>query len=383
MARAAVAFLLFVALASPAFAQGKPAPPDQPLQEARKKSLEELGKLRELMAKSGYKGEVDDVDSTIKRIMEPEKAIKAAGLATAWPGDDKHEEILKAWSEAGDKLAAIFTEAAGKLDGALKEEAEILSGWFTSWSHVADGIRRLNARRKFCKLTPVMEDWSGSMAGYLHGRYLQLNKNDPSTAGLGAHNENPKLPGATNDGAWAAGGILGGGPAAYCMDGWLGSAYHRDPVLSRNTSRVCFGGLAPNGWWSCRNAGGGGGQALGDIISFPGDGDTDISPTFGGEGPNPLQKFGETSSGTLFSVEFLRGKPKKPVVRLLEPDGTSVELYDIQSYPMIMAAKKPLKPATKYTIDIAGQDGTKVVITFTTSDGRGIPVPGNGQAPPK
>ncbi len=380
MTRAVVA--LFLALAVPAFAQGKPPAPDAPLQAARKQAAEEVGKLRELMAKNGFKGEVDDCDGVLKRIFEPDKEIKPAGIATAWPGDERHEELLKAWSEAGDKLAAIYAEAVGKLEAPYKEEAEILAGWFGSWAHVAKGVRHLNKRRKFCKLSPVMADWSGSMGGYMHGRYLEMNKGNPSTAGLGAHNEDPKLPGYTNEGASAARGILGGGTAEGCMDGWLGSAYHRDPVLNRNCSRVCFGGLPPYGWWSCKAAGGGGGQALGDVISFPGDGDTDISPVFGGEGPNPLAPFGETRSGTLFSVEFLRGKPKKAVVRLLDPDGKPVDLYEIQKLPMIYAAKQPLKFASKYTIEITGQEGARVTISFTTAEGREMPAgmgAGNGQ----
>ncbi|MCC6739460.1 MAG: hypothetical protein IT452_10470 [Planctomycetia bacterium] len=375
------AVFLFLAVSSAAFAQGKPPSPDAPLQEARKKALEELGKLRELMAKGGYKGEIDDCDSVVKRILEPGKEIKPAGVATPWPGEERHEEILKAWSESGDRLAAIYAEAVPQLQAPFKEDAEILAGWFASWAHVAKGVRHLNARRKFCKLTPVMADWSGSMGGYMHGRYLAMNKDEPSTAGLGAHNEDPKLPGYTNEGAAAARGILGGGTAESCMDSWLGSAYHRDPVLNRNCSRVCFGGLPPYGWWSCKAAGGGGGQALGDVISFPGDGDTNISPVFGGEGPNPLAKFGESRSGTLFSVEFLRGKPKKPTVRLLDPDGNSLDLYEIQTLPMIYAAKKPLKFNTKYTIEIAGQDGSRVTISFTTAEGQLMPGmrPDNGQ----
>jgi hypothetical protein len=369
MTRAAFVILFLAAACSSSFAQAKTPPPNQPLMDARKKAAEEIGKMRASMDKAGYKGEVDDCDSILKKVLEPDKLINDKGIATPYPGDERLEELMKAWGEFGDKLAAIYTEAAGQLEGAAKDEAEMFSGWFDSWKHVAKGVLHLNKRRKFCKLTPVMADWSGSMGGYLHGRYLAKNANDKSTAGLGAHHEDNKLPGYTLEGASAAGGILGGGSSEYVMDSWLGSEYHRDPVLSRNCSRVAFGGLPPNGWWSCKNAGGGSGSALAEVITFPGDGDTDISPVFGGEGPNPLDKYGMSSSGTLFSIDFLRGKPKKPTVKLLDPDGASIELLTIGTAPMSFVAKAPLKENTKYVVEVLGQDGTKFSFSWTTGTG--------------
>lgn len=370
MVRAALFLLL---AAASAFAQA--AAPGKALQEARKKAAEELNTMKADMLKQGFKGEADDCDSILAKLLTPDKLINEKGMSTPYPGDDKLKDLMKAWAELGDRLKAIYTEAAGQLEGAAKEECEMFAGWFVSWRDVGNGVLHLNARRKFCKLTPVMADWSGSLGGYLHGRYLAKNANEPSAQGLGAHKEDMKLPCFTLEGAAAAGGILGGGSSERCMDGWLGSAYHRDPVLSRNCSRVCFGGLSPNGWWSCRTAGGGSGQALGDVITFPGDGDTDISPVFGGEGPNPLQKFGMTDSGTLFSIEFLRGQLKKPTVKLTDADGKEAELLEIQRFPMIFAAKSALKENTKYTVTLTGQDGAKFSFSFTTSGNPFAPRP--------
>jgi hypothetical protein len=374
MTRAAVLCLLLTA--SSVFAQGKPAAPNAPLLEARKKALEEIAKLKGAMAQLGYKGEMDDCDSITKKILEPSKSINDKGMGTPYPGDEKLVELMKAWGEAGDRLSAIYKDAAGQMEGEPKDEAEMFAGWFESWSHIGKGVLHLNRRRKFCKLTPVMADWSGTLGGYLHGVYMAKNRENRA-AMSDPHHEDGKLPGYTLEGAAAAGGILGGGSAEYVMDSWLGSEYHRDPVFSRNCSRVSFGGLAPNGWWSCKNGGGGSGNVLGDVITFPGDGDTDISPVFGGEGPNPLAKFGMTESGTLFVMDFLRGKPKKPTVTLKDPEGNAAELLELGKAPMSFVAKAPLKGNTKYTVEVLGQDGTKFSFSFTTRDGPpGMPVPG-------
>ena len=363
MTRAAV--LCLCLSASAAFAQGKAAAPNQPLLDARKSAIEELTKLRGSMAQLGCKGEVDDCDSVMKKILEPSKSINDKGMGTPYPGDEKLAELMKTWSDAGDRLSALYKEAAEKLEGEAKEEAEMFAGWFASWSHVAKGVLHLNRRRKFCKLTPVMADWSGTLGGYLHGVYMAKNR-DNRAAASDPHHEDGKLPGYTLEGAAAAGGILGGGSSEYVMDSWLGSEYHREPVWSRNCSRVCFGGLAPGGWWSCKNGGGGSGNVLADVITFPGDGDTDISPIFGGEGPNPLEKYGMSQSGTLFVIDFLRGKPKKPTVSLKDPDGNASELLELGKAPMSFVAKKALKENTKYTVEVLGQDGAKFSFSFTT-----------------
>ncbi|MBI2923226.1 MAG: hypothetical protein HYY18_19395 [Planctomycetes bacterium] len=371
---------LLLLTASCALAEGRAAaPPPKELLEARQKICEELVKFRAEMAKQGYKGEVDDIDSILKKIAEPDKMMNDKGMGTPYPGDDRLKELMKAWSDLGDRLAAIYNEAAGKVDGEAKDELEKFAGWFDSWKHVAAGVLHLNRRRKFCKLTPVMADWSGSWGGYLHGRYLKLNANHPSAQGLGAHNENNKLPGYTLEGAAAAGGILGGGSAEYVMDSWLGSEYHRDPVFSRNCSRVCFGGLPPGGWWSCRNGGGGSGSVLGDVLTFPGDGDTEIPTVFSGEGPNPLAKFGMDSSGTFVVVDFLRGRLKKPTPRLLDPDGKEVEIIRIGTAPMSFVAKEPLKGESKYVVEIVGSDGAKFSFSFTTAAERKWPGGGGGE----
>ena len=73
-----------------------------------------------------------------------------------------------------------------------------------------------------------------------------------------------------------------------------------------------------------------------------------------------------SQSGTLFVIDFLRGKPKKPTVTLKDPDGNAVELLELGKAPMSFVAKSPLKEGAKYTVDVLGIDGVKFSFSFTT-----------------
>ncbi len=357
---------------SPSFSlsQEKPPPPvSKALMEARKKAVAELVKMKEAMAKKGQKAEVGDCDSIMAKLCAPEKNMPQKGAFAPFPGEKEYAEILAAWVELSTTLAGIYKDCAANLtDAAEQEQVEIFQAWIATWPEIAKGIRHLNARRKMCKLPPVSEDWSGSWGGFLHGRYLKLNAKDPSVAGLGAHDENPKLPGATTEGAEAGRAILGaGGTPEMVMDSWLGSRFHRSPVFDVHCGRVSFGGY-PGGWWACPNAGGMSGKALADVITWPGDGDSGIATTFGGEAPNPFPQ-GMTSSGTIIIVQFLRSRPKKPVWRLLDPDSKEVPIVLLDQYEnnaICFVAKEPLKGQTKYSVEVVGQDGSKIAFSFTT-----------------
>lgn len=358
MLRAAILLLV----TAPLLAQGKA--PSKPLAEARRQASAALAEMKQQMAKTGMKGEAEDCDAILGKIALPHKGISMKGSGGGYPGDEAYEAVLVAWSDLGKKLAGVYADAAPNLDGMEKDEAEMFAGWFATWEEVARGMRRLNRRRKFCKLGLVTCSWAGSLGGYLHGRYLEKNANDPSTEGLGAHQEATGLPGYTEEGSEAAGGILGGGGAEGSIDMWCGSRFHRDPVLNRGVGRVSFGGL-PRGWWSCRAASGPSPKQQPDVVVFPGDGDTEVSCVFMGEAPDPFPP-GVQSSGTVVCVEFFKNRPKKPAWRLLDPDGKEVELLTLDEHPLCFVAKDALKPGTKYTVEVTGQGGFKFSSSFTT-----------------
>ncbi len=345
--------------------QQPPLPPSKPLQELRKKSVEELEKMRAAMQKKGMRAEAGDAECIARKLQEPQKMMQEKGGATPFPGETPYEEVLGAWTELGTQLSQIHAGAAAGLSGREKEEVELFAGWFATFPELARGVRHLNRRRKFSKLPPVTLDWSSSIGGFLHGRYLQLNSGRPETAGLNAHNEDRRLPGYSLEGEAAAGGILaGGGSAEGVMDMWLGSRFHRDPVFTASCGRIAFGGL-PGGGWSCRDGGGTAGKPLSNVVTYPGDGDTEIQTAFGGELPNPFPP-GMTSSGTLVVVEYTGAQPKKPRWMLVDPAGSEVETVTLDTSPICFVAKDPLKGKSLYSVVILGDGGYRFRFTFTT-----------------
>lgn len=360
--------ILALTLALPVAAQQPPAlPPSKALLEMKKNVLAELAKLRGEMAKKNARAESMDCDNIAAKVMTPAKAMPEKSASAPFPGEAAYEEVLALWSEAGPALAKLCKDAEADLKEKELDEAKLYVGWFQTFPDLARGIRHLNRRRKFMKLPPVTEDWSASIGGYLHGIYLKVNKDQPSVAGLGAHNEDRKLPAYTPEGERAAGGILAwGGSAEGMMDMWLNSRFHRHPVMNRDCGKVAFGGR-PEGGYSCRDAGGGAnGRPMSEVTTWPGDGDTEIPTTFGGELPNPFPP-GVTSAGTVLVADFGGRQPKKPEWRLLDPDKKPVEILNLDTKsPICFCAKSALKPKTQYTAEVLSADGMKIAWSFTT-----------------
>jgi hypothetical protein len=361
-----LAFALCLTL--PAAAQQQPVlPPSKALNELRKNLLLEINKLRGEMAKRNARAEAMDCDNIAMKLTTPSKSMPEKSASAPFPGEKAYEEVLDLWVEAGPALAKICKDALADLKDKELDEAKLFAGWFETFPDIAKGVKHLNKRRKFMKLPPVTEDWSASIGGYYHGIYLKVNKDHPSVAGLGAHNEDRKLPSWTPEGEKAAGGILAwGGSAEGMMDMWLNSRFHRHPVMNRDCGKVAFGGR-PDGGYSCRDAGGGAnGRPLADLITWPGDGDTDIPTTFGGELPNPFPP-GVTSGGTVVVADFGGRQPKKPEWRLLDPDKKPVELLNLDTKsPICFCAKSALKGKTQYTVEFVTADGAKFSWSFTT-----------------
>ena len=77
-----------------------------------------------------------------------------------------------------------------------------------------------------------------------HARYLALNLGHPATAGLGAHDEDLSLPGASEEGAnrgKASDIAIGDQTPLHGIDQWLATLYHRVPILEPNLKSVGYG----------------------------------------------------------------------------------------------------------------------------------------------
>lgn len=364
MRRAWVVTILFATTLS---ASAQQAPPSKALLDMKKGVLAELNKLKGELLKRNARNEALDCDNIGVKLMTPSKAMAERGASAPFPGDKAYDEVLDLWAEAGPALAKLCKDAEAELKDKELEEAKLFAGWFETFPDLSRGIKHLNRRRRFMKLPAVTQDWSSSIGGYLHGIYLKVNKDQPSVAGLGAHNEDRKLPAWTPEGEKAAGGILAwGGSAEGIMDNWLNSRFHRHPVMNRDCGRVAFGGRRDGGY-SCRDAGGGAtGRAGADVITWPGADDTEIPTSFGGELPNPFPP-GVSSAGTVVVIDFGGRQPKNPQWRLLDPDKKPVELLDLdKKSPICFCAKSALKPKTQYSVEFVTADGQKLSWSFTT-----------------
>ncbi len=104
-------------------------------------------------------------------------------------------------------------------------------------------LERINQARKLARLGPLTADDRLSQGCLAHARYVARNLGHPRLQGLGIHDEDATLPGATPHGARA-------GKAAIIallpdplesVDGWLATLYHRIPLLDPNLRRIGYG----------------------------------------------------------------------------------------------------------------------------------------------
>src|SRR5262245_16762730 len=94
-------------------------------------------------------------------------------------------------------------------------------------------VERMKFYRKSAGLAPVTLEPATGKGLPLQAQHLATNWKDPSTEGLGMHNEDPKLPGYTAEGAKAgkASVIFPTGDPVGAVDRWMASLFHRVPLL--------------------------------------------------------------------------------------------------------------------------------------------------------
>lgn len=152
---------------------------------------------------------------------------------------------------------------------------------------VVAGWEHLNALRAAAGLAPCELDPELSGAAALHANYLELNEGRPEIEGLLAHQEFPGLPGVSPAGAQAGlNSVIAFGQASptAAVDEWMGTLYHRIPLLRRELSRIGLA-IGPRGVSVLTvelDAG------AGAPVPYPHDGQTETPTTFPrGEVPEP------------------------------------------------------------------------------------------------
>jgi uncharacterized protein YkwD len=118
----------------------------------------------------------------------------------------------------------------------------------------AAAVESLNAYRKTAGVSPVALDEKLSKACRLHARYLARNIDNPAVQGLGMHDEDLSLPGATAAGrrAGKASVISQEADAAAAVDGWIATLFHRLPLLNPDLKKVGYAcARPPDQSWIC------------------------------------------------------------------------------------------------------------------------------------
>lgn len=249
----------------------------------------------------------------------------------------------------------------------------------------AAALERVNHHRKLAGLDPVVLDPAISKGCAAHAEYLVKNAGQSSTQGLGAHNEDPKLPGYTKEGERAghASDIFFGKEGAEAVEGWMATLFHRVPVLEPYLRKIGYG--------SAKDSKGdvtvvldvlsgtGSGKRI-PLIAYPADKQKDVPLEFGGEIPDPVPDASDKHVGYPVTVSFSDGPPVKEAQALLKTDaGKTVEFWmstpekpanaTYQRNTICLMSKQPLEPGTTYTVTVAAKLGGKPwtrTWTFTT-----------------
>jgi hypothetical protein len=267
----------------------------------------------------------------------------------------------------------------------------------------ARALARLNVHRQAAGLPPVTLDDTLSHGCAAHAAYLVRHHDHPSTRDLGAHGEDPKLPGYTKEGEQAGHSSVietwtcTQGPEQFdpsdvmAVDGLMSTFFHRISLIHPNLRHVGFGWAhgrrekeKDNVWVtvidirdSWRRDGPGGW-----VLLYPADGQNDVPTTFENfEVPNPTPPEGTGKKlGYCVTVTFADGtNVENAEATLAGPEGVPLEAWvSTPSRPIIpgrqkntvcLIAKAPLRPHTTYTATVSGTvDGKpwRRTWTFTT-----------------
>ncbi len=112
-----------------------------------------------------------------------------------------------------------------------------------------DVVDRLNALRQASGLAVVQLDEDLSRGCDRHARYLARNEREPSTQGLGAHDEKKELAGWSEEGELAASrSVIAWQPPGAAVEDFMASLFHRVPLLSPALVRIGVGHASGGRW---------------------------------------------------------------------------------------------------------------------------------------
>lgn len=230
-----------------------------------------------------------------------------------------------------------------------------------------DVLALVNKYRAIAGVPPVALDPELSAGCMEHANYMKLNARTSAMAGLSAHHQNPRLPGATPAGAkcGAAADLFPGvSDLGTAVDGWIDSLYHRRPMLSPQLQTIGVG--------YAQNADGTLMAALMFVdrdsaiapqwpVAYPAANQRDLPLEFGNEVPDPIP--GGGAGGFPITLQFPPfDKVRDVSAKLVDQTGAAVPFYlsdpehpatSFGQYGVICVIPKArLRPGTTYTASI-------------------------------
>jgi uncharacterized protein YkwD len=228
--------------------------------------------------------------------------------------------------------------------------------------------QRVDAYRARVGLPPVTLDARLSRGCREHAEYMRLNRGTDAVAGLNAHTQRPKLPGATLAGAAcgkAADLFAGVQDLGVAVDAWMSGLYHRRPILTPSLEKIGVGyAQLDDGTYMA---------ALmfqdnkaADVagkwpVTYPADQQRDVPLEFGSEVPNPVPGGGR--AGYPITLQFPPFDKVTDVrARLVDAKGAAVPAHASDpehpatafgQYGVVcLIPQTPLAPSATYTVAI-------------------------------
>jgi uncharacterized protein YkwD len=253
-------------------------------------------------------------------------------------------------------------------------------------------LERINAFRKLVGIAPVTLAPALSLGCKRHAEYLLNNSDHPSTVGLGAHNEDPKLPGYTKEGAKAGKAAvifflqssnLDAVKPASTIDGFVDTFFHRIPLFDPDLKRVGFGFAKGKRIFVVLDVLNGFGTD--QPVIYPVDKQTEVPLVYRGlERPSPIEELKDKKdkkAGYPITVTFPRSiEVTKVTAQLKDAKGAEVPIYlttpeksvdpGLQRNTVALFAQSALTAGSTYTVtvqaDLSGEVW-KRTWSFTTA----------------
>jgi hypothetical protein len=165
-------------------------------------------------------------------------------------------------------------------------------------------IQRLNLYRGLAAVQPVDLDTYLSSGCQAHANYLAVNNVSLQSVALGAHHEDPSMPGYSyrGDQAGRSSVIYQGVTAVAAIDNWMRTFYHRLGLLDPNLHYVGFGSALDYQVMDILSGRVAGLIAAPGQVLYPAPGMTGVPRDYKREIPHPIP--GDDTLGIPITVEF-------------------------------------------------------------------------------